>query len=159
MKKCRICKLEKDFSEFPIRSTNGDEIVYRNECRACKSLNDGVSHQKKRKEKKRKEKKRKSNPEHAILISTRRRAKLEGIEFDLEESDIVIPAKCPILDIELQMHSGYAQDSSPSIDRVIPSKGYVKGNCFIISYKANRMKQDNTLDDLEKIVKYIKEGI
>jgi hypothetical protein len=149
MKKCIVCKLVKEFLEFPIRSIDGSEIIYRNECKACKSLSDSLSHQKKRL----------NNPERAILISTKRRAKIELIEFDLDESDIIIPIRCPILDLELQMHSGYARDNSPSIDRLIPNKGYVKGNCFIISYKANRMKQDNTLEDLEKIVKYIKERI
>lgn len=149
MKKCRVCNIEKEFSEFPIRSINGNEIHYRNECKLCKSLNDSFSHQKNRVAK----------PEKAIFFSTKRRAKIEGINFNLEESDIFIPDKCPILDIKLQMHSDYARDNSPSIDRLIPNKGYIKGNCFIISYKANRMKQDNSLEDLEKIVKYIQERI
>lgn len=149
MKKCRVCGLEKFFSEFSVRSIENDKVFYRNECKVCKSLNDKISHQKKRL----------NEPEHAILISTRRRAKSERIKFDLEESDIIIPIRCPILNIELKMHVDYARDDSPSIDRLVPGKGYVKGNCFIISYKANRMKQENSLEDLEKIIKYIKERV
>lgn len=149
MKICRICNLEKDNFEFPIRSSKDNVVVYRSECKSCKSDRDKLSHQDSRIK----------NPQHAILISTKRRAKVEGLEFNLEEQDIIIPEKCPVLGIELQMHTEYAQDNSPSIDRLIPSKGYVKGNCFIISYKANRMKQENSLEDLEKIIKYIKERI
>ena len=47
----------------------------------------------------------------------------------------------------------------PSLDRLVPEKGYVKGNCFIISNKANRMKQDNTLEDFQRIVSYIQERL
>jgi hypothetical protein len=45
------------------------------------------------------------------------------------------------------------------LDRLVPEKGYVKGNCFIISNKANRMKQDNTLEDFQRIVSYIQERL
>jgi hypothetical protein len=54
------------------------------------------------------------------------------------------------------MHFDYAHDNSPSIDRLIPSNGYVKNNCCIISNKVHRMKQENSIEDLEKILKYLK---
>jgi hypothetical protein len=66
---------------------------------------------------------------------------------------------CPILGLKLFSGNNMAQDCSPSLDRLVPNKGYVKGNCFIISNKANRMKQDNTLEDFMKIISYIKERI
>lgn len=100
-----------------------------------------------------------TNPSHSIWMETKKRAKARGITFTLEVSDIIIPKVCPILGIELSFGVGRVHDASPSLDRIVPEKGYVKGNCFIISAKANRMKQENTLETLEKIVAYIKERL
>lgn len=96
-------------------------------------------------------------PEKLMLLELRKRARQRGIEFNLEIEDIVIPERCPILGIELVFGKGRVHDASPSMDRIVPSKGYTKGNCFIISSKANRMKQENTIEDFEKIISYIKE--
>jgi hypothetical protein len=100
---------------------------------------------------------RENNPEHLIWMETKKRAQKRGIPFEIEVSDIAIPKLCPILGIELSFGIGRVHDASPSLDRIVPEKGYVKGNCFIISSKANRMKQENTLETLEKIISYIKE--
>jgi hypothetical protein len=100
-----------------------------------------------------------TKPEHLIWMETKKRAKKRDIPFDIEASDIVIPKFCPILKIELSFGNGRVHDSSPSLDRIVPEKGYVKGNCFIISSKANRMKQENTLETLELIINYIKERL
>ena len=100
---------------------------------------------------------RENNPQHLIWMETKKRAKKRNIPFDIEVSDITLPKVCPILGIELSFGVGRVHDASPSLDRIIPEKGYVKGNCFIISSKANRMKQENTLETLEKLIKYIKE--
>ena len=81
------------------------------------------------------------------------------IPFDLDESDIFIPTHCPILGIELSFNKKQAKENSPSLDRIIPERGYVKGNCYIISKKANRMKQDNTPETLRAILAYIEERI
>jgi len=53
------------------------------------------------------------------------------------------------------MRSGSFHDNSPSIDRMIPAKGYVKGNVQIISYRANRLKAHGSLEDLRKIVAWM----
>lgn len=37
------------------------------------------------------------------------------------------------------------------MDRVIPELGYVKGNVEIISYRANRLKNDATYHELRAI--------
>jgi hypothetical protein len=99
------------------------------------------------------------SPEKLILFEVKKRARVRGIQFNLEESDISVPKLCPILGIELSFGVGRVHDASPSLDRVIPSLGYVKGNCFIISAKANRMKQENTLEDFLKIIQYIQERL
>ena len=74
------------------------------------------------------------------------------------EDDIIVPEVCPVLGIELnrEVSQRGGQSDSPSIDRIDSSKGYVKGNIWVISLKANRNKGDFTLPQLENMVKLIK---
>ena len=49
------------------------------------------------------------------------------------------------------------QDNSPTLDRIVPELGYVPGNVAVISWKANRLKGNNTDPELfEKVAKYIR---
>lgn len=50
--------------------------------------------------------------------------------------------------MECQAGKGGVKDNSPSLDKIVPSKGYVVGNIQVISYKANRLKGDCSLEDL-----------
>lgn len=59
--------------------------------------------------------------------------------------------KCPALGIPLKFGTGNKPcRNSPSIDKIVPSKGYVKGNIQVLSYKANSMKSDATPKQLVK---------
>lgn len=90
----------------------------------------------------------------------RARARKEELPFNIEVSDIVIPEKCPILGIELDKDfSDKTKRSSPSLDKIVPEYGYVKGNVAVISLKANIMKQDLTLETLNKIRSYITKNL
>jgi len=89
-----------------------------------------------------------------IYYSAQRRARKKGVPFEIEISDIVIPEYCPVLGIKLEVASGYAQDNSPSLDRIIPALGYVKGNILVISYKANTIKSNATVDELRKVAAF-----
>ena len=92
------------------------------------------------------------HPCRSLLSSIKCRCKRDNIPFNLEEADIVIPDACPLLGIKLEFRSGN-WENSPSIDRIIPSLGYVKGNVWIISMRANRIKCNATLEELQMIVK------
>ena len=75
-------------------------------------------------------------------------------------STINIPDVCPILGITLNYNgnneSGWVRDDlSPSIDRIDSSKGYVKDNIQVISWRANRIKNDSTPEELMKIALYM----
>jgi hypothetical protein len=48
-------------------------------------------------------------------------------------------------------------DSSPTLDKFYPKKGYVKGNIQVISWRANRMKSDGTPEDWIKIAEWCKQ--
>ena len=43
-----------------------------------------------------------------------------------------------------------------SIDRVVNTLGYIKGNVRVISRRANRMKGDSTIDDLMRMIAYMR---
>jgi hypothetical protein len=75
------------------------------------------------------------------------RAKEKGREFKIELTDIVIPAVCPVLGVPMER---------PSLDRIDSSKGYVKGNVRVISHRANMLKNNATIEELELVLKDLK---
>ena len=96
-----------------------------------------------------------THPQKAMLQRARKRAKQQGIPFDITESDIIIPTVCPILNIPLFRGKNYPKGNSPSLDKIIPSKGYIKGNIQIISQRANLMKLDASKEELVKFAKWV----
>lgn len=90
------------------------------------------------------------NPERVMLRSAKHRAKRQGIPFDLTLADIVIPEICPVLGVPLVCNAGTgsAKQDSPSLDKIVPELGYVKGNIQVVSYLANVMKHDATPEQL-----------
>lgn len=87
--------------------------------------------------------------EYRLLIGAKSRAKKQNVPFSLTIDDIVIPEVCPFLNIKLEKSKNRFSDSSPSLDKIIPSLGYVKGNIHVISHKANVMKNGASLDELK----------
>lgn len=96
-----------------------------------------------------------NNPTRVLYRNAKDRAKNLSLPFNIEIEDIVIPERCPILDIPLIKSYGKLTGNSPSLDRVIPSLGYVKGNVRVISFRANRLKSDVTIAELKKILAYM----
>lgn len=96
-------------------------------------------------------------PEVKMWRRAKRRAKERGLPFEIERSDIVIPSACPILGYTLIPKSGKSGGTynSPSLDKVIPELGYVKGNIQVISQRANAMKADASLEELRMFASWI----
>jgi hypothetical protein len=94
------------------------------------------------------------------LSNTKSVCERDGIPFDITVDDLSpFPLSCPVLQIPINwMSTGGSKNDSPSIDRVIPEKGYTKGNVRLISQKANRLKQNASLTELQAIVRYIYEA-
>jgi hypothetical protein len=93
-------------------------------------------------------------PKRRLVNSARRASKIKHLPFDLSYDDFEIPAACPILGIALSPGVVLRTDASPSLDRIVPERGYVKGNVIVISWRANRLKQDATLDEMRKLVEF-----
>lgn len=95
------------------------------------------------------------NSQRCVFHHAKERAKKCGIPFTIKYEDIIIPKKCPYLNIILRRGKGYHCPTSPSLDRIDSSKGYVPGNIQVISYKANEMKSNATKKQLTTFAKNI----
>lgn len=87
------------------------------------------------------------NPLIKLLNLARERSKKKGLEFNISLEDLNLPEFCPVLNIPLQVAKGRASWNSPSIDRIDPSKGYVKNNVRVISMRANLLKGNSTSEE------------
>jgi len=90
--------------------------------------------------------------QYSMWMMAKVRAKKKGIEFNIELDDVVIPERCPMLRIPLRESAKKLDDNSPTLDRRDGTKGYVKGNIRVISYKANRSKSNLTLEEMKLMV-------
>lgn len=93
------------------------------------------------------------DPRKRLLKKALERSRTYGREFTLVLSDIVVPECCPLLGIPLVVGTRQAKNNSPTVDRKDSTKGYVRDNIWVISWRANRIKSDSTLEELELIVK------
>ncbi len=89
-------------------------------------------------------------PEYHMWMNAGKKARKEGLPFSISVHDIKIPETCPILGIPLVCHKGARniQGDSPSLDKIVPEDGYVPGNIWVISFRANRIKCDASLAEL-----------
>ncbi len=92
----------------------------------------------------------------SMLSRAKARAKLKDLEFNISIEDIFIPEYCPVLNIKLEFYQKQGGgDNSPALDRIDSNKGYIKGNVQVISSKANRIKTNATLSEIEAVYLYL----
>ena len=101
-----------------------------------------------------------------LLYSIRARVKKSKIIFDLDIDYLasIATENCPIdgLPLDWQMGlviNGKPTDRSPSLDRIIPSLGYVKGNVTFVAHKWNIWKSNMLVRDLELIIAYMEKHL
>lgn len=96
---------------------------------------------------------------YARYSSRKHYAKKKGIDFKIsyDYALSLVTDKCPILGLELSWckQSKTVTENSPSLDRIIPKLGYVEGNVVWVSTRANRIKNDGTQEEHEKIAKFM----
>jgi uncharacterized protein YaiL (DUF2058 family) len=100
-----------------------------------------------------------------ILTGAKRRAKANGIEFDLglyvklKATPAEQCACCAAtLEYKFKMHDGrgFVLNRSPSLDRFDNTKGYTVENVRVICLRCNILKRDATVEELEAIVAYMR---
>lgn len=62
-------------------------------------------------------------------------------------------SKCPVFDYNFHKIGG-RDNHSPTLDRIDNTKGYVIGNVMWISWRANRLKGDATIQELTRFVHF-----
>lgn len=159
MKTCNKCGLSKPLEAFRLRKDTG---THRNECKSCErkryrqtKVDPVLSVETPRDP---------TNPREAkeiamkrMLSSARQRAKEKGLMFNLHYDDVQIPNLCPVLKIPLiPSVDGTMTDNSPSLDRLVPYLGYIKGNVKVISVRANKIKSDATSRELEAVLQFVR---
>ena len=147
---CNKCNKELSFNKFRERKDTGWKDINNkfrySYCREC--------------EKKRFKEAYKKDPIPQMLSNSKIRAKAKKLPHNITSDDIreVWPKDniCPVLKkpFEMGFKSGKTKSMAPSLDKIIPSKGYTKGNIVVISEIVNRLKSDASLEDLKKIINF-----
>ena len=91
---------------------------------------------------------RDDNKDRLYFLSLKARAIKKGLEFNLEEADVLSVDVCPVFGVNLVRSLLKPAWNSSSVDRIDNTKGYVKGNIQIMSYLANSMKRNATNEQL-----------
>lgn len=96
------------------------------------------------------------------LNNARSRAARDNVPFDLVIEDLIAIAtdECPILHTPFVwgasgLGKGKTRPDSPTLDRILPELGYVKGNVAFLSYRANRIKDNGTMQEHYDIADWI----
>jgi hypothetical protein len=94
---------------------------------------------------------------HSKFFTTKKNnAKYGKWKWDISIHDIEFPVVCPMLGIVINWFSvGGRDESSPSLDRLNSSIGYVKGNVVVCSWRANRLKNNGTAAELRRIADFL----
>lgn len=97
-----------------------------------------------------------------LCAGARARGRKKGLPSTITPADLEWPTHCPVLGIELDYpeRSGsrgrqHAQPNWPSLDRWDSTKGYVPGNVFVISFRANSLKNSSTYEEILKVAAYL----
>ena len=89
--------------------------------------------------------------------NARKRAKDLELDFNIDPTDCIAPKICPILGLKLKKNKGKSfSENSPSLDRIDPQKGYIKGNVQVISMHANRMKNNGNINEIQMVSNWVK---
>ena len=101
---------------------------------------------------------RKLSPDNAIwaikklLSDAKRRSHIRDMPFSVTRDDIYMPITCPIFGCKLIYQAEGARISeSASLDRIDSSRGYIPGNVWIISWRANNIKSDASPQELRTV--------
>ena len=93
---------------------------------------------------------------YKMFHNAQHRAKRKGIPFSITIDDIIIPETCPLLGIPLVSTNDKRDPRNPSLDQKIPGQGYTPDNIWVMSSRANWIKCDASLQELELLVENLK---
>lgn len=158
---CGACKAMHPRSEFG--KSKHEATGFANACRTAVSIRNRLSHARNHERNNARHidlrASRKAGPDAVtwalkhLLADAQGRAAARGLEFSLSLDALPRPSRCPIFGVELVYQAnGRRQDNSASLDRIDSVRGYTPDNVWLISWRANQIKNDATLDELRRLV-------
>ena len=145
-KQCSTCGLHKPQNGF--YKNKSKRSGYSNVCKPC-----SAQHLADR---------RKNYPFEAPAHNARHRAKRNGLPFDIDPEYLedIWTGVCPVFGTKLNMPGsakGHNTVHTPSLDRIRPDRGYVKGNVIWISMYANVIKSQATHQQIRRVADWLEE--
>jgi hypothetical protein len=126
--KCKGCLTIKMISDFSPRKDT--KTGYSTICKACIAA-------------RQRQKRADQDPAMRLYEYAKRRAIKRKRDFDILPEDLVVPAICPVLGTPMRV---------PSVDRINPLLGYVKGNVRVISHRANMLRNNATYEEMQAVL-------
>jgi len=93
-----------------------------------------------------------------VLHSAQRKSVRVGFGSAMEFASYIksiAPAKCPVFNRRFVERGAGFSPWAPSIDKIDPAKGYVRGNVQVISMLANAMKRNATPAQLNQVARWV----
>lgn len=165
-KKCTKCGELKPFSNFYVKRKYHKESIsrYEGRCKVCHRQIRKLDYPQNKKQLRRNYEKyhQKYRPlgiksDFYIrnkLSQLRHKSKKLNLPFNITIEDVIVPEYCPVLGIKLVFNEKQPRWNSPSVDRIIPVLGYVKGNVIVVSNLANTIKSVATIEQLKAVADF-----
>ena len=163
-KLCKRCNREKPIDEFLPRKSRRGRYV---RCRSCVS---STTYTKPTIEEKPALNERARKRYHGLTPKQRwaettikncyARAKTYNVPVELALEDVrgLAVDVCPLLGVPIVYGQGRIAPNGPSVDRKDPAKGYVIENLWVVSTRANRIKNDATSEELFRIAAALRDA-
>lgn len=137
LKLCKVCLEEKELTLF--HKSHNNKYGVNHLCKPCRA--------------KQQAEKYKQNWFRFQVTLKRAECKKKNIQFNLNEDylKLIWTNTCPVFKVSFDL-SGKRGSYSPTLDRINPRAGYVKGNVAYISFRANRIKYDASIQELKDLV-------
>jgi hypothetical protein len=94
-----------------------------------------------------------------LIKGAKCRAKAAKVAFDLKRGDLTISDHCPVFDLPFDLTARGLAPFTPTIDRLDPHKGYTKNNVEVISWRANELKRNATLAEIEALCEWFQRAL
>lgn len=167
MRRCRKCGKVKELVEFIPNKDCSEGRTH--ECHSCENTyqrnkyQENIEHERARAKRKYK-RRRTNNPIPMIARAARdniiKKCKNTGVPIDLtltiDDYIALYTESCHICGKKYDLTN---HDLKPTIDKLIPSLGYVRGNINVICTRCNRIKYNASPEELYAIADWIKSKI
>ena len=95
--------------------------------------------------------------QYRLLYQAKANAKRKNLPYDLDKDwvDSIWTGRCELTNITFRPSKGWRNMYSPSIDRIVPEKGYTIDNCSFILWGLNTFKELGTDEDMLDIAEML----